>query len=151
MRRDRSLIPLSHQHHNGLALCVLTERDLDKDGSPESVRRLADRIVSRFEIELVNHFELEEQLLFPVLEGTAVAELVHELTAEHRQMEQAVSTLREGATRESLVAFTALLRSHIRKEENVLFEQAQGVLPRETLDRLGVEFEARAVRVCLTP
>jgi len=33
MLRDPSLIPLSHQHHNGLALCVLVRRSLAADGS----------------------------------------------------------------------------------------------------------------------
>ena len=33
MLRDPSLIPLSHQHHNGLALCVMTRRSLAADAS----------------------------------------------------------------------------------------------------------------------
>jgi hypothetical protein len=34
--RDPSLIPLSHQHHNGLPVCVITNRSLDQDPSPEN-------------------------------------------------------------------------------------------------------------------
>ena len=66
MLRDPSLIPLSHQHHNGLALCVLTRRALAADPSPANIDRLARRVIDRYELELVNHFEIEEQVLFPV-------------------------------------------------------------------------------------
>ena len=51
MLRDPSLIPLSHQHHNGLALCVLTDRALAANSTPASVQQLAQRIIDRYEIE----------------------------------------------------------------------------------------------------
>ena len=66
MLRDPSLIPLSHQHHNGLALCVMTRRSLAADSSAENIAKLARRAIDRYEVELVNHFEMEEQVLFPV-------------------------------------------------------------------------------------
>ena len=44
MLRDPSLIPLSHQHHNGLALCVLTRRSLAADSSPGNIAKLARRV-----------------------------------------------------------------------------------------------------------
>src|ERR1700693_5778412 len=59
MLRDPTLIPLSHQHHNGLAMCVLTRRSLADDASLENVARLARRVIDRYELELVNHFEIE--------------------------------------------------------------------------------------------
>ena len=68
MLRDPALIPLSQQHHNGLALCVLTERDLGGDRSAAAISRLARRVIDRYEIELTNHFGIEEQLLFPLIE-----------------------------------------------------------------------------------
>ena len=68
MLRDPNLIPLSHQHHNGLAMCVLTRRSLREDASPANVARLARRAIDRYELELVNHFEIEEQILFPAIE-----------------------------------------------------------------------------------
>ena len=44
MLRDPSLIPLSQQHHNGLALCVLTRRALVEDSSPENVAKQTRRV-----------------------------------------------------------------------------------------------------------
>ena len=54
MLRDPCLIPLSHQHHNGLALCVLVRRSLASDSSPENLATLARRAIDRYELELVN-------------------------------------------------------------------------------------------------
>ena len=62
MLRDTSLIPLSHQHHNGLALCVLMRRSLAVDASTGNVSTWARKAIDRFEVELVNHFEIEEQV-----------------------------------------------------------------------------------------
>lgn len=150
MLRDRSLVPLSHQHHNGLALCVLTERSLREDGSPENVARLARRAVERYEIEMTNHFALEEELLFPLIERHLGESLmVRELIGEHRKIEQLIEHLRTAPSADLLRELSALLRSHIRKEENTLFEDAQRRLPREALDALGSDLDDRAVRVCL--
>ena len=150
MLRDRSLIPLSRQHHNGLALCVLVRRALAADPSPQSVARQARRIVDRFELELVNHFQLEEQVLF----AGAVAELgpltlVDELIADHRRIERLVERIRQAPDADSMEQFCDLLAAHIRREESELFADLQRRLPRETLDRMGARFEAEAVRICL--
>ena len=146
MLRDRSLIPLSQQHHNGLSLCVLTERSLREDSSAANVAKLARKAIDRFELELANHFEIEESILFPAVENHA---LVPGLISEHRQLEALIRRLREEPTTALLLEFTALLRTHIRREENELFEDIQHMLPRELLDSLGKEIDAKAVRICL--
>jgi hemerythrin-like domain-containing protein len=146
MLRDASLIPLSHQHHNALAQCVLTRRSLASDSSAENVAKLAKRITDRFEIELVNHFQVEERVLFPVCGALPI---INELLSEHRAIESLVAQLRTGPTADLLEQFCELLPAHIRKEERDLFEQVQRVLPREVLDALGHEIDTKTVRVCL--
>jgi hemerythrin-like domain-containing protein len=146
MLRDPSLIPLSQQHHNGLALCVLTRRSLAGDSSAENVERLAGRAIDRYELELVNHFEIEEQVLFP---ACGPMPIIEELLADHRAIEAFVNELRTAPSAALLEQFCALLSAHIRREESELFEQAQRTLPREVLDRAGAEIERRAVRICL--
>jgi hemerythrin-like domain-containing protein len=146
MLRDPSLIPLSHQHHNGLALCVLVRRSLEADGSAGNIARQARRVIDRYELELVNHFEIEEQVLFPVC---GAMPLVAELIADHRALEAFIPPLRTRPSAELLEQFCALLSGHIRREENELFEQIQRALPREVLDRAGAEIDRRAVRICL--
>ncbi len=146
MLRHSSLIPLSQQHHNGLALCVLTRRSLAADASPETIARLARRVIDRYELELVNHFEIEEQTLFPACEPS---ELIAELIGEHRAIEALVAELRKAPSAGLLERFCALLSTHIRREERELFEQVQRALPAETLAELRTEIDRRAVRVCL--
>jgi hemerythrin-like domain-containing protein len=146
MLRDASLIPLSHQHHNGLALCVMTRRSLAADGTSANVAKLARRATDRYELELVNHFEIEEQVLFP---ACGPMPLIAQLLAEHRMIEGLIAQLRTTPTGALLEQFCALLSGHIRREESELFEQIQRVLPREVLDRAGSEIDRRAVRICL--
>ena len=150
MLRDPALIPLSQQHHNGLALCVLTERALESDRSAATVDRLARKVIDRYEIELTNHFAIEEEVLFPLTQrelGEVV--MIAELVADHRALEGMIDQLRTEPSAEALEKFCALLRRHIRREENELFQDVQGRLPKEVLARAGVEIDARAVRVCL--
>src|SRR6266404_6101777 len=136
MLRDPSLIPLSRQHHNGLALCVLSRRSLAADSSPQSVANVARRVIDRYELELVNHFEIEEQVLFPVC---GPMPLISELREEHRAIEAIVAQLRAAPSAARLEQFFELLSGHIRREERELFEQIQRTLPREVLDRMGAE------------
>lgn len=150
MLRDRALVPLSQQHHNGLALCVLTERGLTPGASPEILERLASRAVDRFDEEISNHFSIEEEVVFPAVEQElGPSPVVQELLAEHRQIENLIDQLRTEPTADLLRQFTTLLRSHIRREENELFEDIQKRLSRKTLDTLGAIIDARAVRIPL--
>jgi hemerythrin-like domain-containing protein len=146
MLRDSSLIPLSQQHHNGLALCVLTRRALAGDSSPAAVAAMAQKVINRYELELMNHFEIEEQVLFPACGDMP---LIRELLADHRSIEALVGRLRTAPSPELLEEFCELLTRHIRREERELFEEAQRQLPREVLDRAGAEIDRRAVRICL--
>lgn len=146
MLRDASLIPLSHQHHNGLALSVMTRRSLAQDASKDNVRALGKRIVDRYEVELTNHFRVEEETLFP---AAAACPLVEGLIADHREMERLVEAIRQAPTPTLLEEFCALITRHIRTEEHELFEWMQRELPRETLDRLGQVIDAQVVRICL--
>jgi len=146
MLRHSSLIPLSHQHHNALALCVLVRRSLASDASPENLSRLARRVIDRYEIELVNHFGIEEETLFPACGEPA---LVAELIADHRAIEAMAAELRTAPSSDLLERFCALLTAHVRREERELFERIQSALPPQLLARLGEEIDRRAVRVCL--
>lgn len=146
MLRDPALIPLSHQHQHGLALCVMARRSMAQNPSPDNLARLARAVVDRYEVELANHFEVEEQVLFPACPDMP---LVAELIAEHRALEALVDNLRAAPTAALLERFCADLSTHIRREENQLFEDIQKSLPREMLNRAGSEIDRRVVKVCL--
>ena len=150
MLRNPALIPLSQQHHNGLSLCVLTERAVQADRTIGNVGKLARRAVDRYEIELSNHFAIEEEVLFPLIEKhLEKMPIIAELISDHRDMEAMIGRLRTDPSTELLQDFCARLAQHIRREERDLFEQVQQRLPEDALAEAGKEIDARAVRVCL--
>ncbi|MBI3666850.1 MAG: hemerythrin domain-containing protein [Acidobacteria bacterium] len=153
MLRDPSLIPLSHQHQHGLALCVMIERGLQEDRSPENTARLARRVADTFELELRNHFDVEERILFPAIrEKLGPTPQVEELVADHRRLEGLVERVAkaEGENRaRALLELAGVLSRHIRLEERELFEDIQKRLPCEKLQELGRAIDAGVVRVCL--
>ena len=163
MLRHRSLIPLSHQHQHGLALCVRIERglrdearsetDAPADGSTK-IRELAGRLADMYDIELRNHFEVEEKILFPaVVEKLGAMPLVDELIAEHRKIEKQIeaTSCASGSAdqRDRLLEFAAMLSAHIRREERELFEDIQKRLPPEVMEALARAIDNAVVKVCL--
>jgi hemerythrin-like domain-containing protein len=132
------LIPLSHDHHHALALCVLTDRALKADASQQSVSARARHIVEKFEEEIRGHFDFEEQVLFPALEAfPEMQQLLRQLFDEHVQLRALVQALDSRPDRATVHQFCELLGRHVRTEEGVLFEQAQGLLTRAQLDQIG--------------
>jgi len=151
MLRDKSLIPLSHQHQRALALCVRIDRAQpipDKDF--EAWRAEIER---HFEQEIKVHFAAEESVLFPAArQFPELVPLVEELVADHASLRESFS---QAAARkmsaESLPVFAQRLSAHIRKEERQLFERLQQLMSARSLASLGVRLEAAlqdAARSC---
>jgi hemerythrin-like domain-containing protein len=154
MLRDKSLIPLSHQHQRALALCVRIDRaqpipaaDLDAWQS---------EIEQYFEQEVKPHFSAEEQVLFPAARRLPkLIPLVEELIADHAALRESFSQAKARTmSGETLPAFAQHLSTHIRKEERQLFEQLQQLMRPEELTELGVRLEAAlkdAAQSCILP
>jgi Hemerythrin HHE cation binding domain len=139
-RRHPSLIPLSHQHRDALALAFRLHHPappgpvtaMTPASTPQS--RAADALAF-FARDLVAHFRAEEDVLFPFLRTRHVQpELLDVLVAEHRGLE----ALRDGvagaaddaALAPALTAFADLLEAHVRREERELFEHfPAGITP----------------------
>ena len=146
MYRHPALVPLSRQHFDALALCVLIERSIGQDTAEAHIARLARKVGAAWDVELTNHFQLEEELIFPKLPNP----LARELLAEHRAIAALISRLRAEPSLQLLEQFVADLRTHARKEEQEYFQQFQETVPEEELQRLLPELESRALRACLT-
>ena len=154
MLRDKSLIPLSHQHQHALALCVRIERaspvpDSDLDSSQEE-------IAQQFEHEIRVHFVAEEKVLFPAaLKFPGLKTLVEELLSEHAILR--VDFARAEArtmSAQDLLAFVQRLSAHIRKEERQLFEDMQERMSGQELKSLGPQLQEalkEATTVCALP
>jgi hemerythrin-like domain-containing protein len=141
MLRDKSLIPLSHQHQRALALCVRIDR-----AQPIPVTDLESwqaEVEQHFEQEIKFHFTAEEKVLFPVARGfPELVLLVDELIADHAALRKSfLKAARRGMSAEDLPSFAQQLSTHIRKEERVLFERLQKAMSEEKLKVLGVQLE----------
>ena len=141
MLRDKSLIPLSHQHQHALALCVRIDR-----AQPIPVKDLDSwqaEIEQHFEQEIRVHFAAEEQVLFPAARRfRELVALVEELIAEHGSLRESFSQAKQRTlSAESLPAFAQELSNHIRKEERQLFETLQQLMNEKDLAAVGVRVE----------
>ena len=152
MLRDPSLIPLSHQHQHGLALAVIIDRGLKADPSERNAEELSRKVTQLAEIELLGHFKVEEEVLFPAVRPfLGSEEIIDELIAQHRQIEELLSRLTQAAAGGRLALlreFGLLLSSHIRTEERQLFEQIQQRLSADDLLALGKQVDASVQKIC---
>jgi len=151
MRRDPSLIPLSHQHQHALALCVRLERALPAGAVNLGAWQL--EVHQLYSNEVQFHFAAEEKVLFPAARRfPELAALVDELSGEHERLrEYFVHAGRGTMNQGELEAFAKLLSGHIRKEERQLFEAVQKRMRPEELKSLGIELACAledAVQVC---
>lgn len=154
MKRHAALVPLSRQHHDGLALCVFIERGLRGEAGREVARRLRKQALDLWDLELRGHFAVEEQVLFPgVRDKLPQPETVDRLVREHAQIEEEIDSLRQ-AGEDDLVRVLRALRerlvAHIRYEERVLFEAVQASVSESRLVDLGRRIDAALPQVCVS-
>ncbi|HJX11695.1 MAG TPA: hemerythrin domain-containing protein [Candidatus Binatia bacterium] len=153
--RHPSLIPLSHDHHHGLALALRCRKQALGQLKPMGLKGLKERaqeLRDFFANNLVRHFRAEEEALFPKLRQLVPesAALLDQLARDHRQIRDAISQL-DGEIALGKLVFDLgdLLERHIRKEERELFplfEQHIGETGAETVgDEIKKILEARPV------
>lgn len=154
MLRDKSLIPLSHQHQHALALCVRIDR-----ASPIPESDLASwqrEIVQIVQGEIAIHFAAEEQVLFPAAERfEQLAPLVNDLLADHVDLRRYFARAEaQGMSAADLKMFAQKLSAHIRREERELFEQMQKLMRGDDLTELGRQLDAAlqaSSQACILP
>jgi len=154
MLRDKSLIPLSHQHQHSLAICVRLDRAIQ--AGEVDLEAWQAEIAQAFESEIDIHFAAEEKEIFPRAARLAELQgLVRELLLDHVTLRQLFA--RAGVRdldRAALKDFGEKLAAHIRKEERQLFEGMQKHMDPEELGVMGLALErelATASRVCAAP
>ena len=127
MPRHPSLVPLSHDHHHGLALALRCRKQALGRLKPlgtQGLKERAQELKEFFGGSLVPHFSAEEDELFPFMRS-AIPEsepLIGELLSEHGQLREWVGRL-DDEKHLAKVLFEAadLLERHIRREERELF------------------------------
>lgn len=154
MLRDKSLIPLSHQHQHALALCVRIDRA--QPIPPANLPLWLEEIKRDFGQEFENHFSVEESVLFPAArQFPEMIPLVDELIVDHAVLREFFSRASAGTmSHEALLDFATQMSKHIRKEERQLFERLQKLMTPKQLADLGVHLASAlevAERACSVP
>lgn len=134
-KRHPALVPLSHDHHEGLIAAQRLKRAApayrDCDDATASIILLWER-------ELEFHFRQEEEHLFGLETGDDLAALIRRALDEHAEMRTMVDECRAGAADEELIRrLGSMLERHIRFEERELFPALQEHLSGEALERIG--------------
>lgn len=118
IRRHQSLQHLSRAHHFGLLFCWKIRQGLQHGVALERIRSFASWFWNN---HLIQHFEIEEEKLFPVL-GSDHPKVAIALQA-HREIETLFQNGLEKV--EDLSKLEKLVDSHIRFEERDLFNEIQ--------------------------
>ena len=125
--RHASLVPLSQDHHHGLALALRCRKQALGQIKPvgtEGLRERAQEFLTFYTSNLVQHFRAEEEVLFPLLRSVVPesGEMIDELVQNHAQIRAAIPQLEAGTGLAKLIFDLGdLLERHIRKEERELF------------------------------
>jgi iron-sulfur cluster repair protein YtfE (RIC family) len=129
MKRHKSLIPLSQDHHNGLMLAQLIKKGAPEyKGLPSDINGKVQYTIESWENELKIHFLNEEKILFPSVKGkySEIDMLIDELINEHKEIKQKIDKLKiQDDLQNSLNDLGNFLEKHIRKEERILFQKLQ--------------------------
>lgn len=145
-KRHPSLVPLSHDHHHGLALALRCRKHALgqlNPGDQASLEDCAAEVVQFFEAALLPHFEAEEKVLFTLLSGhDQCRSLVGELQNEHREFRERFSpTKKPIELRKFLFDIGDLLERHIRREERVLFPMFEELIQADEAEWAGLEIK----------
>jgi outer membrane protein len=130
MKRDPRLFGLSSDHHHALVLARKVARACD-DGTADGL--LASAVRETFETDLLPHFAVEEEILFPALEDMGLGDLVHRAKEDHAEIREEIERATNGDL-EGLLTFAEALADHVRFEERELFPAAEHHLPAEVLE-----------------
>lgn len=123
LKRHQTLVAFSRDHHFGLLLVWKIKHGLDNAVAPE---RISNYVLYFFERDLKDHFEEEEQILFPKL--PVGHSLRQQAENEHTIIKGLIEQIRKDrANNQLLLQFAQHLQDHIRFEERVLFTAIQKV------------------------
>lgn len=145
--RHPGLIPLSHDHHHGLALALRCRKQALGQLKPMGAVGLQERageVLSFYESNLIGHFRVEEQILFPKMRASAprCGEMLAELINEHQTIHHMVEQLRGGnALAKIIFDLGDLLERHIRREERELFAIFEQDVEPGQADAIGAEIK----------
>jgi iron-sulfur cluster repair protein YtfE (RIC family) len=135
VKRHRSLVPLSHDHHRAL----VQARRLKRAGESSDPGTVAWAFLRFFAEETVRHFREEEELVFPaVLDSPAARKPLVQALLQHERLHELAKLLQEAfETGRPITPIMEelgdLLVAHVRHEERCLFPLIEEFVDDSTL------------------
>lgn len=126
IKRDKSIQPLSRDHHHTLLLCWKIRKGFSNGIATERIKKYADWF---FENHVLPHFKIEEAYLFPILGKEN--EMVKKALADHRRLKRLFKN--DNKVERSLSLIEEELERHVRYEERELFNEIQKSASKEQL------------------
>lgn len=127
------------------------------DATTERALKTREELFTQLKTELDIHAEIEETILYPVLEkGKETHDISLEAYEEHRLVKQLLSELESEPKdgEEWTAKFTVLkenVEHHVEEEEGEMFKKARSVLSEEEIEELGTRLEeakGKQMRAC---
>jgi hemerythrin-like domain-containing protein len=134
MKRDKSLRPLSREHHRAL----VTARALKE---AEASQDLASMFLTFWHEDGQRHFRIEEEVLLPTwaLHASVDRDGVKRMLEEHLAIRRSALEIEtRGLTADSARQLGQLLEDHVRFEERELFPLVEAALDSKALSQLAL-------------
>ena len=128
IKRNEFLAPLSREHHQALLLCWKIKTGFSKGIDVKRIKNYCDWF---YQTHLIQHFELEEKLVFPIL-GNQHQHVLDALD-QHRQLKELFNDTPNVL---SLQKIQIELEKHIRFEERILFNEVQDIATPQQLENI---------------
>jgi len=129
LKRHKSIVPLSKDHHQALLLCWKIRTGFKKKIAPQRIKSYSNW----FWINHIQpHFNIEEKYVFPVLGNEH--DLIKRALAEHRSLKELFES--ETDINKNLSLIEEELENHVRFEERILFGEIQKVATDEELKNI---------------
>ena len=146
-KRHPSLIPLSQDHHHGLALAIRCRKQALgqlNPGHTQGIKECAKEVRDFFLKNLRSHFEAEEIVLFPLIGSQSgdAKRMAADLWHEHELIRRLITRLeQEPESSKTLFDLGDLLERHIRREERELFPLFEQLVPAAEAEHAKDEIE----------
>ncbi len=150
MKRHPGLVPISHEHRQILFIAQVLRRGAVRyRGAPATTAEKLKYARQSLTAVALPHMQREEEILFPAVGGSddEVDALIVALIAERRTLAETIANLNDDGIdavtlEERLDSLGALLETHVRCEERILFQRLQVVLTDEELQASGDRWRA---------
>jgi len=139
MKRHKTLIPLSRDHHETLILARLLRADAPPfKGLPLEAKGKAEYAIKHYREEMVAHF-IQEEKMIPLLKGinASLDSLLECMKVEHQELHSLFGSINmDQDLSAQLDQLGRAIESHVRKEDREIFPLIQESCSEELLNKV---------------